>query len=119
VARDLGRDLSRLATDPSTARERLEPLKRPLTALCATYLLSPATEGEAIQDPVARFHLNNGARLEQINWAADLSKRGLQQSLGMMVNYLYEPGAIEANHDRFLQGRIVASRQVTSLVLER
>ena len=119
VARDLGRDLSRLATDPSAARERLEPLKRPLTALCATYLLSPATEGEAVQDPVARFHLNNGARLQRINWAADLSKRGLQQSLGMMVNYVYEPGAIEANHDRFLQGRIMASRQVTSLALER
>ncbi len=119
VARDLGRDLSRLAPDPSQARERLEPLKRPLLALCATYLLSPAPEGEAVQDPVARFHLNNGARLERINWAADLSRRGLQQSLGMMVNYLYDPRAIEANHDRYLQGRIVASRQVTSLALER
>lgn len=119
VARDLGRDLSRLTPDPSQARERLEPLKRPLLALCATYLLSPAPEGDAMQDPVARFHLNNGARLERINWAADLSRRGLQQSLGMMVNYLYDPRAIEANHDRYLQGRIMASRQVTSLALER
>jgi malonyl-CoA decarboxylase len=118
VARDLGRDLSRLAPDPSQARQRLEPLMRPLMALCATYLLSPSAEGDSKQDPVARFHLNNGARLERINWAADMSKRGLQQSLGMMVNYLYEPREIEANHDRFLQGRIMASRQVTSLALE-
>jgi malonyl-CoA decarboxylase len=118
VARDLGRDLSRLAPDPSQARERMEPLRRPLMALCATYLISPVLEGDAIQDPVARFHLNNGARLERINWAADLSKRSLQQSLGMMVNYLYDPREIEANHDRFLQGRIMASRQVTSLALE-
>lgn len=119
VARDLGRDLSRLAPDPSQARERLEPLKRPLMALCATYLLGPAPQRDSIQDPVARFHLNNGARLERINWAADQSRRGLQQSLGMMVNYLYQPREIEANHDRFLQGRIMASRQVTSLALER
>jgi malonyl-CoA decarboxylase len=118
VARDLGRDLSRLAPDPTQAGQRLEPLMRPLMALCATYLLSPSAEGESMQDPVARFHLNNGARLERINWAADLSKRGLQQSLGMMVNYLYELREIEANHDRFLQGRIMASRQVTSLALE-
>ncbi|HSB70657.1 MAG TPA: malonyl-CoA decarboxylase family protein [Candidatus Methylomirabilis sp.] len=119
VARDLGRDLSRLAPDPAQARQRLESLKGPLMALCATYLLSPVPEGESMQDPVARFHLNNGARLARVNWAADLSKRGLQQSMGMMVNYLYDPREIEANHDRFLQGRIMASRQVTSLALER
>lgn len=119
VARELGRDLSRLAPDPSQARQRLEPLKGPLMTLCATYLLSPVPERDSTQDPVARFHLNNGARLERINWAADLSKRGLQQSLGLMANYLYEPREIEANHDRFLQGRIMASRQVTSLAPER
>lgn len=118
VARELGRDLSRLAPDPTQACQRLEPLKRPLMGLCATYLLSPVPEGDSMPDPVARFHLNNGARLERINWAADLSVRGLQQSLGMMVNYVYEPREIEANHDRFLQGRIMASRQVTSLALE-
>jgi malonyl-CoA decarboxylase len=49
---------------------------------------------------------------------ADPSRRGLKQSLGLMVNYLYEPGAIEANHDRFVHGRIMASRQVTSLAIE-
>ena len=68
-------------------------------------------------DPVARFHLNNGARLERINWLADTSRKGLRESLGLMVNYLYEPKAIEGNHEKFVQGEIVASRQVRSLAL--
>jgi malonyl-CoA decarboxylase len=118
VARPLATDLSRLSADPALAQEQLKPLKSALLTLCATYLLRTGPEGEQAQDQVARFHLNNGARLERINWGADLSKRGLQQSLGMMVNYLYEPRAIEANHDRFMQGRVMASRHVTSLAIE-
>lgn len=118
VARALATDLSRLAADPAPAQEQLRPLKGALLTLCATYLLRTGPEGEQAQDQVAKFHLNNGARLERINWGADLSRRGLQQSLGMMVNYLYEPRAIEANHDRFMQGRVMASRHVTSLALE-
>jgi len=66
---------------------------------------------------VARFHLNNGARLERINWSADTSKKGLRESLGLMVNYLYEPRAIEGNHEKFVRGEIVASRRVRALVL--
>jgi len=118
IARALATDLSRIATDPLVAHEQLKPLKAPLMALCASYLLRTDPEEERAQDQVARFHLNNGARLERINWGADLSKRGLQQSLGMMVNYLYEPRAIEVNHDRFMQGRVMASRHVTSLSIE-
>lgn len=64
---------------------------------------------------MARFHLNNGARLERLNWAADTSKKGLRQSLGMMVNYVYEPGAIERNHEQFVHGKIVAAKQVRAL----
>src|SRR5690606_6676032 len=61
-----------------------------LRSLCACYLLhsSHRTAGEG--DPVARFHLNNGARLERINAQADLSRKGLRQSHGLMVNYLYD-----------------------------
>jgi len=117
IARDLGGDLSRLVADAVAAPERLQPLRSPLMTLCATYLLSAGAELEKAQDPVARFHLNNGARLERMNWRADESRRGLRESLGMMVNYVYEPKAIEANHERFTQGRIVASRQVTSLAI--
>jgi hypothetical protein len=71
----------------------------------------------SIDTSLARFHLNNGARLERIDWLADMSRKGLRQSLGLMVNYLYEPKAIEGNHEKFVQGEIVASRQVRSLAL--
>ncbi len=67
-------------------------------------------------DPVARFHLNNGARLERINPNADLSKKGQRQSLGFMVNYLYDLGTIENNHDKFVHGQVVASRAVRGLI---
>lgn len=117
VAAELGTDLAKIAGDPASAAERLAPLKAPLTQLCATYLLHRADVGEPAQDPVARFHLNNGARLERINWLADISRKGLRESLGLMVNYLYEPGAIEGNHEKFVQGEIVASRQVGGLAL--
>jgi malonyl-CoA decarboxylase len=51
---------------------------------------------------VAHFHLSNGARLERIDVAADLSAKGLQQSFGTMVNYLYEPRSLEANHELYV-----------------
>jgi malonyl-CoA decarboxylase len=66
---------------------------------------------------VARFHLHNGASLARINWLADTSKKGLRESLGMMVNYVYEPRAIEGNHEKFIRGEIVASRRVRGLAL--
>jgi malonyl-CoA decarboxylase len=117
VAVELGTDVARIAGDPTNAAARLAPLKVPLTQLCATYMLHRGDGGEPAQDPVARFHLNNGAKLERINWLADISKKGLRESLGMMVNYLYEPRAIEGNHEKFVGGEIVASRQVRRLAL--
>jgi malonyl-CoA decarboxylase len=64
-------------------------------------------------DPVARFHLGNGASLRAIHWAADLSEKGLHQSVGLMVNYLYDLDSIEENHDAYFdQGEIVVSRTV-------
>jgi malonyl-CoA decarboxylase len=86
-----------------------------LSMLCAAYLLhvSPLPEG----DPVARFHLDNGARLERINARANLSPRGLRQSFGMMVNYLYDLDKIEENHEAYFdQGRIAVSRTITRLL---
>ena len=117
VAAELGTDIARIASEPESAAVRLAPLKEPLTQLCATYLLHRADAGESAQDPVARFHLNNGAKLERINWLADISRNGLRQSLGLMVNYLYEPKAIEENHEKFARGEIVASSQVRALAL--
>ena len=117
VVREIGTDIGEIAVDPDSAVERLAPLKEPLTQLCATYLMRRADGSEPGQDPVKRFHLNNGARLEQINWLADTSRKGLGESLGLMVNYLYEPDAIEVNHEKFVRGEIVASRRVRGLVL--
>jgi malonyl-CoA decarboxylase len=117
VAASLGTDIAAIAGEPDTAAERLAPLKEPLTRLCATYLLQRADGSEPAQDAVARFHLNNGARLERINWLADLSRKGLRESLGLMVNYRYDPRAIEGNHEKFVHGEIVASRRVRSLAL--
>ena len=117
IAAQLGADITKVASDPDGAVKRLSALKEPLTQLCATYLLHGADGGEPAQDPVARFHLNNGAKLERINWSADASKKALRESLGLMVNYLYEPRAIEGNHQKFVEGKIVASRRVRGLAL--
>jgi malonyl-CoA decarboxylase len=115
VAREFEGDPAHVAADPATAAVRLAPFKEPLTQLCATYLLQRGDAGEPAQDPVARFHLNNGAQLERIDWLADPSKKGLRESLGLMVNYLYLPRAILANHQKFARGEIVASRRVRAL----
>ncbi|HWM44256.1 MAG TPA: malonyl-CoA decarboxylase family protein, partial [Burkholderiales bacterium] len=80
---------------------------------CAAIFLS-RHGASAAGDPVARFHLDNGARLERINLGADLSDKGLRESFGVMVNYLYDLGAVEPNHERFVRGEVVCSRQAMS-----
>jgi malonyl-CoA decarboxylase len=83
---------------------------------CATYLTRPASGGNRI-DPVARFHLGNGARLERINWLANTNIRGIGESFGLMVNYLYDHDSIEANHEVFARdGTIVRSPDVDVLL---
>jgi malonyl-CoA decarboxylase len=67
-------------------------------------------------DQVARFHLGNGARLERINWLADVSEKAIGQSQGLMVNYLYDLADIEKNHEAYAENRtVVASSAVTRL----
>jgi malonyl-CoA decarboxylase len=91
-------------------------LREPLLRLCARYLLhAHAPSGRAV-DPVAHFHLSNGARVERLNWLGDVSQKGLQQSAGIMVNYLYRLGDIEANHEAYRdEGLVAASSAVRSL----
>jgi malonyl-CoA decarboxylase len=86
-----------------------------LTALCAHYLVRYSASDSPEADPVARFHLNNGARLQRINPLADLSRKGIRQSFGLMVNYQYDLDDIETNHERFIQGEVAASRAVLGL----
>ena len=94
-------------------------LKDPLLRLCATYLNGKSPDGLPI-DPVARFHLGNGASIERINWAADLSEKGLQQSAGIMVNYRYDPDMIVANHEAYVaDGAIALSPPVKALLAGR
>jgi malonyl-CoA decarboxylase len=93
-----------------------ESLRRPLLRLCATYLTS-TTGPKSFADPVARFHLSNGARLERVNWLGNAAPRGIQESYGIMVNYLYDPKTIEANHEAFAQdGTVVRSPDVDALL---
>ncbi len=83
----------------------LEPV---LTGLCAHYLLR-VKKGDEPLDSVARFHLRNGARLDRINWRADLSERGVENSFGLMVNYAYRPREIEFNHERYVTRHKIAA----------
>jgi malonyl-CoA decarboxylase len=101
------------ATDPATVKV-LAPL---LHGLAARYLLLARTASGRVIDPVARFHLGNGARLERINVMADPSPKGLAQAHAVMVNYLYDLDSIEANHEAFTnKGEVVASAEVRQLL---
>lgn len=92
-------------------------LKPILLRLAAGYLLYQRRDGGRALDPVAHFHLSNGARVERLNWHGDLSAKGLKQSAGLMVNYLYALDRIEANHEAYISGGdIPASSAVRNLV---
>jgi malonyl-CoA decarboxylase len=114
-----------LKRDWSKDAKLAEALKAPLLRLCATYLLShregasreSARDGNGgALDPVARFHLSNGARLERLNWLADPTAKGLAQSGGIMANYLYKLADIDENHEAYTgKGRITVSTAVRAL----
>jgi malonyl-CoA decarboxylase len=96
--------------------EQSEPLRTAVLRLCATYLTRQASPGTGI-DPVARFHLGNGARLERINWLGNTAPRGIQESFGIMVNYLYDLETIESNHEAFANdGTVIRSGDVDALL---
>ena len=97
-------DTHQWAEQPALA----QALSAPLTRLAARYLCH-ARHIDVPFDPVARFHLGNGARIERLNWMGDASAKGLAQSFGMMVNYLYDPDTIEANVEAFASDGVVAA----------
>ncbi|QFU75177.1 decarboxylase [Halioglobus maricola] len=87
-----------------------------LTRLCAHYLIREKS-GALAKDPVARFHLGNGARLHRLHWGADLTGKGLEQSGSIMVNYLYDLDKIEINHEEYFdEGKISAAKSVMRLL---
>jgi malonyl-CoA decarboxylase len=82
---------------------------------CAAHYLGKELSEERPADPVARFHLGNGARVEQINWAADLSAKGVKQSFGLMVNYLYDLRRLDRHRQSLAQGKVPVSDSVERL----
>ena len=91
-------------------------LREEMMQRCARYLIS-MDDGRGVQDPVARFHLANGARLERLNWMGDTSATGLRRSYGLTVNYVYRLADLERNHDayanKFRVASSIAFRQLT------
>ncbi|MCB1921946.1 MAG: malonyl-CoA decarboxylase family protein, partial [Candidatus Competibacteraceae bacterium] len=103
--------------DWSQKPELVKALKHPLMRLCARYLVKEKRDSLTVLDPVARFHLANGARIERLNWSGDTSTKGLAQSAGMMVNYLYKLNDIEANHEAYRgEGKVTTSSVIRSLL---
>jgi malonyl-CoA decarboxylase len=119
VHTELGAMLAKLDTPRWFEDKTLSAaLRLQLVPLCAYYLLHAKQDQEPL-DPVARFHLVNGARLERVNWLGDTSATGMSQSAGMMVNYLYRIRDVEANHEAYARDRaIVASRRLQQLAKE-
>lgn len=100
--------------------ERARAVQPLLTSAAAWYFLRARDRNGRVVDPVARFHLGNGARLERLNLLGDTSPRALKQSHGLMVNYLYKLDDIEANHEAFAaRGEVVAAQGVRKLVPDR
>ncbi len=95
----------------------VEVIGEPIMRAAAWYYVRARNRRGLPVDAVARFHLGNGARLQRLNWIADTSERALEQSFGLMVNYLYDLDFIEQNHEAYAQQHaIVASTGVTRLV---
>ncbi len=111
--------IEKLRADGWTQDEPEQDALRPaiLAAAAHYFLLAKDRSGKPL-DPVARFHLGNGARLERINWLGDTSEKGVRQALSLMVNYRYELRDIERNHEAYVNnGSVMASKSVRSLLL--
>ena len=84
----------------------VKTLETPLRRLCTQYLYVEKHRGYAL-NPVANFHLRNGATLWRLNWLADTSPRGLEESFGLMVNYRYVPEKLEENNQRYAEEKFI------------
>jgi malonyl-CoA decarboxylase len=99
-----------------TDQAAIDAMRDPMLRAAATYFMTARNKSGAPLDAVARFHLGNGARLERLNWPGDLSDRGRKQSFGLMVNYLYDLGDIEKNHEAYAQSRtVIAANAIRKL----
>lgn len=116
---DVGIGLIQSIADGSSANV-LPAQREQVLAAAATYFLEAKRPNGLPVDPVSRFHLGNGASLENIHWMADTSEKGLKQSAGIMVNYLYDLKKIEENHEAYARDQtVLASRAVRALKLKK
>jgi malonyl-CoA decarboxylase len=112
--------LARILARRTVARQEvvarlLDPVLLRAAARCLL-AESPSGRAKRARDPVAHFHLSNGARVERLNPRGDLSEKGWRESAGMMVNYLYDPARIEEYHEDYAgDGRRAASSAVRKL----
>ncbi len=97
--------------DKPLALDAKSPVRRMLKRCAAHYLSQEMVEGKPL-DPVARFHLGNGARVERLNWAGDPSAKGLKQSYGVMVNYLYDLKRLDKHRSQLADGKIPVSSEI-------
>lgn len=107
--------LKRALNNPQWIHEpaTVDTIKAPLMRLCARYLTEEKRPVARALDPVAHFHLTNGARMERLNWLGDISPKGIEQSAGMMINYLYKLGDIDANHEAYSgEGKVAAASRL-------
>src|SRR5262249_35478404 len=89
--------------------------KPELVPLCVSYLLH-AKQGNEPAEPVARFHLANGARLQRVNWLSDMSPRGLDRSFGLTANYVYDPASLPRNCEAYrTAGTVQTTRHLERL----
>ena len=104
--------------DPNWLREpaRVADMRAVLEPLAAYSFVEARAKNGRVVDPVARFHLGNGARLERLDWLGDRSPKGLRESAGLMVNYLYDLDKIEENHEAYANlGEVVAASAIKKL----
>jgi malonyl-CoA decarboxylase len=111
--------LQQLCAKKAITPEDIAPYQEVLIALCARYL-SSIDVAKKERDPVARFHLGNGARLERLNWQGDISQKGMAQSFGILVNYFYDLASLEENHEAFYNAeRVTVSSQIAKMLVPR
>ena len=101
--------------DPAEA-DRLRPQ---VEAAAARYFTTARNPSGAPRDAVARFHLGNGAAAWRVNWPGDLSDGAVARAHGLMINYLYEPAAIEAQHEAFVRDGTIATGAPMAAILSR
>lgn len=108
-----------LESDEWTTNSNLQnALQGPLQRLAAQYLMKAKGRGDRARDPVAHFHLSNGANMERLNWMGDTSINGIRQSCGMMINYLYNLDRIEDNHEAYTGARKIKSSSSMKTLLK-